>query len=197
MLEMLTAKAPTHMSKHVAIGVGVLAACIVAGIALAVVTSDAGSGEQTNELSESRRKTATATNSASPSTDEVQDTADGLIVAPVQETASAPSAPLKRVGDCADTTISQVGTRLTDENDEPVADSGSSVLLANGVYGVSYDQISAVDQSRVGDAARTCLIEMPQDCPPGDDRGRVYETTNLRTGERWSLADSQHMCGGA
>lgn len=185
------------MSKHVAIGVGVLAACIAAGVALAVVTGDAVSGEQTDALSKSRLETEAATSSASPSPDEVQDTADVPIVAPVQETASAPSGPLKRVGDCADTTVSQVGTRLTDENDGPVADSGSSVLLANGVYGVSYDQIPAVDQSTVGDAVRTCLVELPQDCPPDDDRGRVYETINFRTGERWSLADSEHMCGGA
>lgn len=41
------------------------------------------------------------------------------------------------------------------------------------------------------------LIFVPKDCPPGDDRGRVYETTNLRTHEVWQTHDDPHMCGGA
>jgi hypothetical protein len=36
---------------------------------------------------------------------------------------------------------------------------------------------------------------IPKDCPPGDDRGREYTTTNLRTDEAWTLPDSQQMCG--
>jgi hypothetical protein len=40
-------------------------------------------------------------------------------------------------------------------------------------------------------------VELPTDCPPGDDRGKVYKTTNKRTGESWTQADAEHMCGGA
>ena len=69
--------------------------------------------------------------------------------------------------------------------------------LANGVYGVSYEQVPAVQASRRGDRVITCLISIPQHCPPGDARGRVYTTTNLRTEESWTLPDSQHRCGGA
>jgi hypothetical protein len=49
----------------------------------------------------------------------------------------------------------------------------------------------------LGDSVKLCLIFIPEDCPPGDDRGRFYRATNLRNGESWELPDSQHMCGGA
>ena len=42
-----------------------------------------------------------------------------------------------------------------------------------------------------------CLVALPQDCPPGDDRGKTYAAANLRTLGAWSAADSEHMCGGA
>jgi hypothetical protein len=41
------------------------------------------------------------------------------------------------------------------------------------------------------------MIAIPGGCPPGDRRGKVYSTTNLRTWEAWTLSDSQHLCGGA
>ena len=42
-----------------------------------------------------------------------------------------------------------------------------------------------------------CLIQIPYPCPPGDNRGRLYKTTNLRTHRSWTLRDAEHMCGGA
>ncbi|MEQ1617010.1 MAG: hypothetical protein ABL883_01540 [Terricaulis sp.] len=62
---------------------------------------------------------------------------------------------------------------------------------------VEYDALPGVANSRVGDEVRVCLVSVPENCPPGDDRGRMYSGTNLRTGESWSAPDSQHMCGGA
>jgi hypothetical protein len=56
---------------------------------------------------------------------------------------------------------------------------------------------AALVHSKVGDKVRFCLISIPKDCPPGDDRGRVYETTNLRTNGVWKMPDDPHMCGGA
>jgi hypothetical protein len=44
---------------------------------------------------------------------------------------------------------------------------------------------------------RICLVSLPQNCPPGDTRGRIYKTTNLRTRQSWTLPDSEHSCGGA
>ena len=105
---------------------------------------------------------------------------------------------LERVGQCANTRIKSVGTRLVDgSNNTPIAGSGSSVELLNGVYGVSYQQVPAVDRSRAGDAVRVCLVELPRNCPKGDDRGRYYKVTNARTKASWTLPDAEHMCGGA
>ena len=98
----------------------------------------------------------------------------------------------KRVGDCADTAIKSIGTRL-----EGVPDSGSAVGFENGGYQVGYDRVPAIEQSRNGDPVHICLVSLPRNCPKGDDRGRTYRTTDLRTHQSWSLADSTHMCGGA
>ena len=118
-------------------------------------------------------------------------------------TATAPSmavTPVRlptRVGACAMTTIRSVSSRLEDGAGRAVPDSGSAVTLANGVYGVSYDRIPAIDRSRRGDRALMCLVRLPMHCPPGDTRGRWYTTTNLRTLASWTLPDAEHMCGGA
>jgi hypothetical protein len=103
----------------------------------------------------------------------------------------------ERVGQCVASRVAWVGYRLEGGDGQPIPDSGSAIRLGNGVYGVSYDKVPAVDASRVGDRVRTCLVSIPPDCPPGDKRGREYRTVNLRTGQQWTLPDSQHMCGGA
>jgi hypothetical protein len=105
--------------------------------------------------------------------------------------ASAAAKPAN-VGDCVETTVSLVGPRL-----EGMPDSGSGIEYANGMSQVEYDVIAGIANSHVGDAVRLCLMSVPEHCPPGDDRGRVYSATNVRTGETWSAPDSQHMCGGA
>ena len=120
----------------------------------------------------------------------------GLLVISVvglalQTPAIAQSPPM-RVGQCSMTRVKWVGTRL-----DNTPGSGSAIQFMNGGYQVSYDQVAAVDRSRPGDPVRMCLIFLPKDCPPGDDRGRVYKTTNLRTRRSWSLPDAEHMCGGA
>ena len=103
------------------------------------------------------------------------------------------------VGECVMTSIASIGDRFG----APIGASarenqmGSAVSYANGGYQVSYDWVAALAHTRVGDRVRMCLVSIPEDCPPGDDRGRYYKTTNLRTGESWELPDSQHMCGGA
>lgn len=113
--------------------------------------------------------------------------------------ASASAAPLPAaVGQCAETTITNVGQRLTDAaTGQAIPGSGSDVTFANRGYQVSYDEVPAVEHSRRGDRVRICLVKLPQDCPRGDHRGKIYTTTNLRTGESWTLPDSEHSCGGA
>ena len=104
----------------------------------------------------------------------------------------------KRLGQCSLTRVKKVETRLMDGvANLPILGSGSAVEFTNGGYQVSYQQEETVDKSRRGDLVRMCLVSIPKGCPPGDDRGRMYRTTNLRTRRSWTLPDSEHMCGGA
>jgi hypothetical protein len=96
------------------------------------------------------------------------------------------------VGECVKTRVKSIETRL-----EGAPDSGSAVTFANGGYQVSYDTVPAIVHSKAGDPVRMCLVSIPRHCPKGDNRGRVYRTTNLRTHKSWKLPDSEHMCGGA
>ncbi|WP_174285872.1 hypothetical protein [Sphingomonas bacterium] len=114
----------------------------------------------------------------------------------------ASSAPVARppatFGACAFTTVKAVEQRLEDgATGRPVPNSGSQVELADGVMGVSYDQVPAIAGSRRGDHAMVCLVDIPRHCPRSDGRGRWYTTTNLRTLESWTLPDAEHQCGGA
>jgi hypothetical protein len=109
---------------------------------------------------------------------------------------AAPRPPVMRVGTCVRTTISHVGQRLEDGVTRRVIP-GSAVDFANGLGQVSYDQVPALNQSRRGDPVFVCLMRLPDHCPPGDVRGKLYTTTNLRTEESWTLPDSAHGCGGA
>jgi hypothetical protein len=103
-----------------------------------------------------------------------------------------------RIGQCSTTTVKQVETRLVDgATKQPMPGSGSAIEFANGGYQVSYDQVPPVDRSRPGDAVTMCLVSVPRHCPPGDERGRTYRTTNLRTRGSWTLPDAEHECGGA
>lgn len=112
-------------------------------------------------------------------------------------TAAADPLPTQ-VGQCTNTTIKDVTTRLQEgATYKPIPGSGSAVDFANGGYQVSYDTIAAIDQSRPGDPVTMCLVSVPKGCPPGDKRGITYKTTNLRTHGTWTLPDSEHMCGGA
>jgi uncharacterized protein len=95
-------------------------------------------------------------------------------------------------GACALTSVARVESRL-----EGAPDSGSAIEETNGAYQVSYDMIPAIQGSRPGDPTLLCLVSIPRDCPPGDDRSRVYAAANLRTLRAWSAPDAEHMCGGA
>lgn len=94
-----------------------------------------------------------------------------------------------RVGEC-------VSTRITELHpDEDIT--GSRVSFENGGVQESYETVQEVEDSNVGDPVRMCLISIPTDCPKGDNRGRIYRTTNLRTRQTWEMSDSKHICGGA
>lgn len=112
--------------------------------------------------------------------------------------ASADPMPMQ-FGTCTETSIVAIGTRLIDgSTGAPIEDSGSAVSFRNGGGQVSYDTHESISKnSKIGDPVLVCLVFIPQDCPPGDERGKVYTTTNLRTYESWTLGQTQHGCGGA
>lgn len=118
--------------------------------------------------------------------------------------AGAQGAPLpQRLGECRRSSVKEVLYRLssTDANGVliPIPGSGSAITFTNGGYQVSYDTVPAIHRSREGDVVQLCLSFIP-DCRQAakdDRRGRRYTTRNLRTGEFWTLPDSQHACGGA
>jgi hypothetical protein len=99
-----------------------------------------------------------------------------------------------QVGACSQATIGFIGGRLEGDSN---FETGTAVQFDNGGVQISYERDEGVVNSQVGDPVRICLVSIPSDCPPGDDRGKVYTTTNLRTGASWEMPDSQHMCGGA
>lgn len=102
---------------------------------------------------------------------------------------AVPISDREMLGACTQTTVISVGPRA--------GDTGSVIEYANGLWQVDYNTIPAIHRSRSGDRVLLCLTEIPVGCPPGDDRGRTYKGTNLRTRESWSAIDSEHSCGGA
>ncbi|CAL78174.1 hypothetical protein BRADO4431 [Bradyrhizobium sp. ORS 278] len=106
-----------------------------------------------------------------------------------------------KIGECAERTIASISTRFNEKlpsrPPRPGKDGGSFVQYTSKHTQVSYDWSAVLAHSKIGDRVRMCLVSIPKDCPPGDDRGRVYETTNLRTNESWTMPDDPHMCGGA
>ena len=122
------------------------------------------------------------------------------VIASLAFTEGAQAQMPRKVGACTPATIKSIGTRFSEKLVKPKSgaiDEGTSVELSNGVYGVSYEYVEAVARSRIGDQVMTCLVSVPKGCPKGDNRGKTYTTTNLRTQDSWTMPDSQHMCGGA
>lgn len=112
-----------------------------------------------------------------------------------------PPAP-RRLGDCRPGFIREIHywLRSTDANGVPIpiAGSGSAVSYSNGGYQVSYDTVPAIHRSREGNPVKLCLTFVPdcREAARGDVRGRFYRARNLRTGDTWTLPDSQLSCGG-
>jgi hypothetical protein len=104
----------------------------------------------------------------------------------------------RKVGECFETTI----TSITDRYGEDIParakkgpDPGTIVRFSNSGVQVSLRRENSIVRSQVFDKVNLCLVEVPKECP-GDLRGRVYRTTNLRTKESWSLANDVKNCGG-
>ena len=94
---------------------------------------------------------------------------------------------------CEETTVLGVGTRLN-----IVEAGGVSISFENGVFLTSYADVLVVQNQRPGDKVRVCLVEVPVDCPPGDDkRGWKYSVYDYNQNETYVMYNSQHTCGGA
>ncbi len=118
-----------------------------------------------------------------------------VLGAAAAEAEVTPNDPLPgRILTCGGSVITEIGPRLEGDAD---FSSGTSVAYRNGGGQVSYDKVPAIINSRRGDHVLICLVFIPDHCPPGDNRGKIYTTTNLRTLNSWTLPDSQHSCGGA
>jgi uncharacterized protein len=105
-----------------------------------------------------------------------------------------------QIGQCTETAVKVVGPRLyrnVPPSDPSYFAMGTAVGFTNGGSQVSYDPEPGIIGSKPGDRVLMCLISLPRNCPPGDERGKFYMVTNLRTKANWLLPDSQHNCGGA
>lgn len=101
-----------------------------------------------------------------------------------------------QIGQCTITKIASISSRFSEEL-KPEPDDGTVVTFANGGLQVSYSYEPDVAKSHIGDEVLLCLVSVPKDCPPEDDRGKIYSATNLKTAGSWLLPDAQHSCGGA
>lgn len=113
-----------------------------------------------------------------------------------------------RPGDCVTTRIVDKNTRF--EGVTPGETGGEiSVSLANGIglYLTSIPHLSSEANADAymartldfakGDKVSLCLISLPEDCPPGDDRGKIYAVNNLKNQMSFTGVDAWHLCGGA
>jgi len=118
---------------------------------------------------------------------------------------------LGKVGACAETTITKIADRFDeplsptpfkpgekrDKDGGPLMDQGTYVQYQNGAEQIHAEWNAGVAHSKLGDPVRLCMVWKPKKCPPGDDRGRIYKATNLRTKKTWQMSESWHSCGGA
>ena len=98
---------------------------------------------------------------------------------------------------CSDTTVKQVSSRLVDPSTGPMWESGASVSFANGVVLTAYNTPTVVRNERTGDKVQVCLVAVPKVCPPGDDRGKEYSVYDYQQKASYTMANSEHTCGGA
>ena len=126
---------------------------------------------------------------------------DGLLT----KEARAAAAPTT-VGACSQTTVTAKRFRMASSPGDPGYQPSSSPLgkevlisFANGLglYAGEGDAFILSNHFAPGHRVTLCLVSLPKDCPPGDDRGKVYRLTDLQTRRTLTGIDSWHLCGGA
>jgi hypothetical protein len=120
--------------------------------------------------------------------------------------ASFAAPPPKRIGQCADSFVQAKRFRMAPSPGDPgysrtTDDLGKEVFisLANGigVYSGEGDDFILSSSFAAGHKVKVCLESLPQNCPPGDNRGKGYSFYDYMTGFRVTGVDSWHLCGGA
>ena len=107
--------------------------------------------------------------------------------------ASAKSFPA--IGACYRASVTAIGSRFGEG--KPGRDAGTVIAFDNKLALIDYGLVKPVARSRVGDPVKACVADLPVDCNAYDLRGIGYKVYNLRTGESWTMGDSQHVCRGA
>ncbi|MEO5342892.1 MAG: hypothetical protein H7842_06065, partial [Gammaproteobacteria bacterium SHHR-1] len=110
---------------------------------------------------------------------------------PVAPPAPLPQSTPNSLGECVYTLVKNKGTRL-----QGAPDSGTFIAFMNGLSLVAYEKIAEAEASKSGDAVNVCLEFIPENCPPGDERGKIYRVQNLRTMQSFEMPDAPHSCGG-
>lgn len=123
--------------------------------------------------------------------------------------ASSPSVaapPPGSVGQCADSFVQSKRFRMVPSPGDPdyrrtSDDFGKEVFvkLTNGIgiYSGEGDDFILSSNFAAGHRVKVCLESLPQNCPPGDSRGKGYSFYDYLTGARIVGVDSWHLCGGA
>lgn len=121
---------------------------------------------------------------------------------PASEISSIPT----RIGDCFETQVVDKFFRLwaPDDPEMPQEEYGIGkeiVLKLPNEFLLYTDQIGdrqlASPDYAPGNPVQLCLVSIPTDCPPGDDRGKEYSLLDRKTGYQAVHIDSWHLCGGA
>ena len=117
-----------------------------------------------------------------------------------------PEAPPQTIGACGTATVLSKRFRMAPSpGDSGYAPSpsplGKEVLISlnNGIglYAGDGDAFILSRDFAPGHRVTLCLLSLPQHCPPGDNRGKVYAITDRQTRRSLRGIDAWHLCGGA
>ena len=120
--------------------------------------------------------------------------------------AKAADQPPRTLGACSSSTVQSKRFRMApspgDPNYKPSENpAGKEVLISLnngiGVYAGDGDAFILSPDFAPGHRVKVCLVEVPKNCPPGDNRGKIYTLRDRETGRTVRGIDSWHLCGGA
>jgi uncharacterized protein len=113
------------------------------------------------------------------------------------------STTLKKRGDCKKDKVSElIVSKIGDKGGELLTDfiikyqSGIALFYSrSGIMQKEATLYRGLKGVKINDDVELCVMDVPEYCPVGDERGKTYKATNLRTGEEWVLVGSIKGCG--